>query len=228
MRVFAFIAGVVLAQNLSAADPLLVPLFTPTPEFPQELVKTRYTGKVRAHLWIKSDGLVREVRVIESGHPGLTEAAQKALRQWRYKPWIGTVGAPSQTDITMPILFGSHGYRAFNTEVTLGLGNIRCAYLNHEIDAARQDFPDEPLSKVDVFWYTAQHLFGHHVALGHTEGQRKALLEQLGNAIPAIVRACKRHPDRHYGDYLPTPIRTLLIGVAQSDDSPGVTPEAKK
>lgn len=115
----------------------------------------------------------------------------------------------------MPVIFGSHGYLRFNTEVTVGLGNIRCGYLNHEVKSARQDYPKEPLSKVDVFWYTGQGLFGSHVAHLRSEPQRQVLLEQLGAAIPMMVSNCRSNPDRLYGDYLPTPIKTLMVGLAE-------------
>ncbi|WP_412778640.1 energy transducer TonB [Pseudomonas congelans] len=215
MRMTVFMIAAALAPHVSAAEPFLVPIYTPAPVFPPELVKTRYAGKVRAQLWIKSDGQVREVRAIESGHPQLAEAVEQALRQWRYKPWVGTVGAPPMTTITVPVIFGSHGYRRFNTEVTVGLGNIRCGYLNHEVKAARQDYPKEPLSKVDVFWYTGQALFGSHVAHLRSEPQRQVLLEQLGAAIPMMVSNCRSNPDRLYGDYLPAPIKTLMVGLAE-------------
>ncbi|NVL27366.1 TonB family protein, partial [Pseudomonas syringae pv. actinidiae] len=104
MRISAFMIAAALTLPVSAAESFLVPMHTPTPVFPAELIKTRYAGKVRAQLWIKSDGQVREVRAIESGHPQLTEAVEQALRQWRYKPWIGTVGAPRWPPITVPVI----------------------------------------------------------------------------------------------------------------------------
>ncbi|RMP07463.1 TonB domain protein [Pseudomonas syringae pv. delphinii] len=186
MRISAFMIAAALTLPVSAAESFLVPMHTPTPVFPAELIKTRYAGKVRAQLWIKSDGQVREVRAIESGHPQLTEAVEQTLRQWRYKPWIGTVGAPPLATITVPVIFGSHGYRRFNTEVTVGLGNIRCGYLNHEVKSARQDSPKEPLSKINVFSYTGQALFGSHAA------------------------QCQKNPTRRYVDYLPENVRNAL------------------
>ncbi|MCK9737950.1 energy transducer TonB [Pseudomonas syringae] len=215
MRIFAFMIAVALAPHVGATESFLVPVYTPTPMFPPELVKTRYAGKVRAQLWIKSDGQVREAKAIESGHPQLAAAVEQALRQWRYRPWVGTVGAPPMTTITVPVIFGSHGYRRFNTEVTVGLGNIRCGYLNHEVKSARQEYPKEPLSKVDVFWYTGQALFGSHVAHQRNEPQRKALLELLGASIPAVVSNCRSNPDHLYGDYLPGPVKVLMVGLAE-------------
>lgn len=91
MRITAFMIAAALAPPVGAAEPFLVPIYTPTPVFPPELVKTHYAGKVRAQLWIKSNGQVREARAIESGHPQLAAAVEQALRQWRYKPWVGTV-----------------------------------------------------------------------------------------------------------------------------------------
>ncbi|RMS27950.1 energy transducer TonB [Pseudomonas syringae] len=215
MRMTAFMIAASLAPHAGAAEPFLVPIYTPTPVFPPELVKTRYAGKVRAQLWIKSDGQVREARAIESGHPQLAAAVEQALRQWRYKPWVGTVGAPPMTTITVPVIFDSHGYRRFNTEVTVGLGNIRCGYLNDEVKSARQYYPKEPLSNVDVFWHTGQALFGSHVAHQRSEPQRKALLELLGASIPAVVSNCRSNPDHLYGDYLPGPVKVLMVGLAE-------------
>jgi hypothetical protein len=214
--------------TLRAAESFLVPVHAPTPAFPLELIKTRYAGEVRAQLWIKSHELVREVSIVDSGHPHLADSVMQTLRQWRYKPWIGTVGAPAQTSISVPVIFGSHGLRRFNTEVATGLGNIRCAYLNQEVQSARQDYPKDSLSKVDVFWYTGQVPLGSHVAHQRTEPEpeRKALLEQLGAAIPDVVKSCKRNPDHRYGDNLSASISGLLVGATGLDVASDLHKEA--
>lgn len=122
----------------------------PAPAFPAELIKSRYAGKVHAQLVIRSDGSVHETKAIEIGHPLLAASVEQTLGQWRYKPWVGTLGAPSFISITVPVIFGSHRYRHFNTEVTVGLNNVRCGYLNDEVVFARRDYPKDPLSKIDV------------------------------------------------------------------------------
>ncbi|EPM53111.1 TonB domain-containing protein [Pseudomonas syringae pv. actinidiae ICMP 19071] len=141
-----------LTLPVSAAESFLVPMHTPTPVFPAELIKTRYAGKVRAQL------------------------------------------------------------------CTVGLGNIRCGYLNHEVKSARQDSPKEPLSKINVFSYTGQALFGSHAAHQRTEPERKALLEQLDAAIPTVVSNCRSNPDHRYVDYLPAPVRVLMVGLAEGSE----------
>ncbi|AHF65403.1 energy transducer TonB [Pseudomonas cichorii] len=221
MRFIAFVFVLLLPLSVQSADALIVPLFTPKPVYPPALIRSRYTGKVRVQLVVSSGGNVQDVRAIESGHPQLTEAAVGALAQWRYRPWAGTVGAPPQISIMIPVIFGSHGNSHFNQEVDVGLSNIRCAYLNNEVDTQNRDFPEEPLNKVDVFWYTGQFLFSSYAALLRSEDERKLLLEQLGRLVPEIVKSCRLNPEHRYGDYLPVSIKSLLSGLAQSDDVPG-------
>lgn len=222
MKLFVFVLVLLLPLSVQSADALLVPLFTPRPEYPPALIRSRYTGKVRVQLVVSSSGNVQDVRAIESGHPELTEAAVWTLAQWRYRPWIGAVGAPSQVSIMVPVIFGSHGSRHFNDEVDVGLSNIRCAYVNNEVDTQKRDFPKAPLNKVDVFWYTGQFLFSSYAALLRSEDERKVLLEQLGQSIPDIVKRCRLNPEHSYGDYLPVSIKSLLSGLTQTDYVPSV------
>ncbi|MBX8531746.1 energy transducer TonB [Pseudomonas cichorii] len=222
MRILVFISVLLLPLSVQSADALLVPLFTPRPEYPPALIRSRYTGKVRVQLVVSSSGNVQDVRTIESGHPQLTEAAVWALAQWRYRPWIGAIGAPSQVSIMVPVIFGSHGNRHFNDEIDVGLSNIRCAYVNNEVDTQTRDFPEEPLNKVDVFWYTGQFLFSSYAALLRSEDERKVLLVQLGKSIPDIVKSCELNPEHRYGDYLPVSIKSLLSGLTQVDHVPSV------
>ena len=202
----------------TAAQGLLVPVFTPRPEYPPELIEARYPGKVRALLTVKADGAVVEVNSLESTHPLLTQAVERALRQWRYKPWAGNVGAPLRIAVTLPVIFGSEGMQRFNQNINVGLGNIQCAYLNYEVSTHRLDFPDAALNKVDLFWYTGQFLFSSYAALQLGEEQRKILLGQLEQAIPDIVEGCEQHPERRYGDFLPGGIKALMVSVLESPE----------
>ncbi|MCV4285177.1 energy transducer TonB [Pseudomonas capsici] len=222
MKFIVFVLVFLLPISAQSADVLLVPLFTPKPAYQAALIRSRYTGKVRVQLLVSSGGNVQDVRAIESGHPQLTEAAEEALTQWRYRPWVGTVGAPPHLSFIVPVIFGSHGNSHFNDEVDVGLNNIRCAYLNNEVETQNRDFPEEPLNKVDVFWYTGQFLFSSYAALLRSEDERKVLLEQLGLLVPEIVKSCRLNPEHRYGDYLPVSIKSLLSGLVQSDDVPSV------
>lgn len=202
-----------LPYPVQAAQKLLVPVLAPAPEYPAQLIENRYAGKVRARLIVKSDGSIAEVKVIESMHPALATSVEKTFGQWRFKPWAGNLGVPPQIAVTLPVIFGSQGLARFDSVVNVGLGNVRCAYVNYEVKAQQQHFPHAPMSQVDVFWYTRQFLHDEYVALQHDERERQALLGKLETAIPGIVKGCRKRPQSRYGDHLPTSIRQLLVGV---------------
>jgi TonB family protein len=56
------------------------------PEYPVLARQARIQGKVVLEAVIETDGRVTDVRVVESPHPMLDEAAIAAVQQWRYKP----------------------------------------------------------------------------------------------------------------------------------------------
>lgn len=203
----------VMPYPVPAAQSLLVPVLAPVPDYPAQLIENRYAGKVRARLIVKSDGSIAEVRIIESMHPALATAVEKTFGQWRFEPWAHNLGAPPQIAVTLPVIFGSQGLARFDSLVNVGLGNIRCAYVNYEVSAQQQHFPHAPMSHVDVFWYTRQFLHDEYVALRHDERERQALLGKLETAIPGIVKGCRQRPQSRYGDHLPPSIRQLLVGV---------------
>lgn len=201
-----------------AAPGLLVSLVTPAPEFPEQMLQARHTGKVRVLMVVNAHGAVVEVQVIESSHPALTEAAQQALGRWQFRPWLGTVDAPARIAFTLPVIFGSHGLASFNDEINIGLGNIRCAYLNYEVQAQMRQFPNASLTQIDLFWYTGQFLHSSYAASQHSEAERRYMLKKLEAAIPRIIRSCRRNPEHRYGDYLPVSIKGMLVGVAEPQE----------
>ncbi len=77
--VILVVSMALMALPIYAAEAFLVPMYTPQPAFPVELVKARYAGKVRAQLVIKSDGSVHEAKAIESGHPLMTSSVEQTL-----------------------------------------------------------------------------------------------------------------------------------------------------
>ena len=60
-------------------------------------------GVVRPHAIIGKDGEVRELTVV-SGDALLTDAALKAVRQWRYEP-TRLNGEPVEVDTTIDVFF---------------------------------------------------------------------------------------------------------------------------
>lgn len=211
MKLFVFILMAWLSVMAQANDALLDPIATPTPVYPPELLKTRYTGKVLANLTISAFGTVQDTRIIESSHPKLAEATQNAMVNWRYQPWEVTEGKPGRVDITVPVIFGARGIEPFSREITVGLQNTLCAYLNSEVRISKMDFPRDSLNKVDVFWHTRKYLSGSYVThLVPEPHKREALFATLETAIPKIIKECGRNPDARYADYLPQGIRSLL------------------
>jgi TonB family protein len=73
------------------------------PDYPQKARKQLVEGVVRLHVIIGKDGIPREVSVM-SGHPLLTDAAIKAVQQWRYEPTL-LLGNPVEVDTTIDVVF---------------------------------------------------------------------------------------------------------------------------
>jgi protein TonB len=55
------------------------------PDYPASALRNRIQGAVALAVVIGKDGHIEQVRVL-SGHPLLRRAAQKAVRQWVYRP----------------------------------------------------------------------------------------------------------------------------------------------
>lgn len=73
------------------------------PEYPPAARAAHIQGEVVLHAIIGKDGAVRQVQVI-SGPPMLASAAQNAVKQWRYKPYILN-GQPVEVDTTINVNF---------------------------------------------------------------------------------------------------------------------------
>jgi protein TonB len=73
------------------------------PEYPKKARKKGVEGVVRLHAIIGKDGAVQELSVIYDD-PLLTDAALKAVRQWRYEP-MRLNGDPVEVDTTIDVSF---------------------------------------------------------------------------------------------------------------------------
>jgi TonB family protein len=74
-----------------------------SPEYPKKARKQHVEGVVRLRAIIGKDGAPRELEVV-SGDPLLTDAALKAVRQWRYEPTL-LLGKPDEVDTTIDVIF---------------------------------------------------------------------------------------------------------------------------
>lgn len=219
MRLFAFILLLLCALEVHAREPLTA-VFAPKPEFPPDLAEARYAGKVRVRLTVGPSGTVQATRVVESGHPELALAVQRAVVQWRFKPWNAQSSGPNKEEFMVLVLFGARGIEPFSSEITVGLNQTLCAYLNHEIKASKRDFPEAQLSDVDVFWYMAEFLASDYVASRvPDENQRNALLVQFKKSIPQVATLCRGKPNSRYADHLPEAIRRLMLNLATDENA---------
>jgi TonB family protein len=56
-----------------------------SPQYPELAKKMNITGAVRLELLVSANGQVKAVKTL-GGHPLLIDAAQNAVKQWRYEP----------------------------------------------------------------------------------------------------------------------------------------------
>lgn len=73
------------------------------PKYPKKAQKQRVEGVVRLHAIIGTDGTIHELSVI-SGPALLTDAALRAVRQWRYEPTLLN-GELVEVDTTIDVIF---------------------------------------------------------------------------------------------------------------------------
>lgn len=73
------------------------------PEYPKKARRQHVEGTVRLGVVIAKDGSMRDLKVI-SGDPLLTDAAMKAVSQWRYEPTL-LDGNPVEVYTTIDVVF---------------------------------------------------------------------------------------------------------------------------
>lgn len=56
------------------------------PDYPEAALRAHLQGTVILEAVITTSGEVQQIRVLKAVHPLLDEAAERAVRQWRYKP----------------------------------------------------------------------------------------------------------------------------------------------
>jgi protein TonB len=74
------------------------------PVYPEEARKARLEGVVIVEIIVDKKGNVKDVRVIRPLSLGLTEAAQDAVKQWKYEPTTYN-GRPVEVLITVTVRF---------------------------------------------------------------------------------------------------------------------------
>ncbi len=75
------------------------------PEYPKAAKAGHISGSVSLHVVIGKDGSIGPIEVIGAPSYDLAEAALKAVRQWKYKPYL-LDGAPTEVDTEINVNFG--------------------------------------------------------------------------------------------------------------------------
>ena len=71
------------------------------PEFPAEALKDGAQGVVVLSLYHDADGYAAYIKVLESPHPAISEAAIRAVQQWRWRVFVsGNVARPVKGKLT--------------------------------------------------------------------------------------------------------------------------------
>jgi protein TonB len=71
------------------------------PSYPEKALKAGLQGAVVLQAWIDRDGSIRDLKLVD-GSLLLGQAAVKAVKQWRYKPYVRNgVAVEAETYITV-------------------------------------------------------------------------------------------------------------------------------
>jgi protein TonB len=74
-----------------------------TPQYPEDALQNRIQGVVVVSAVIGKDGEIREVALV-SGHPMLAPAALKAVKKWKYRPYLLN-GQPMEVETLVVVNF---------------------------------------------------------------------------------------------------------------------------
>jgi TonB family protein len=85
-RSFALVACILGFTLLSHADESSRKVKSRvSPQYPELAKKMNITGSVKLELLVAANGQVKTVKTL-GGHPLLIDAAQNAVKQWKYEP----------------------------------------------------------------------------------------------------------------------------------------------
>ncbi len=95
--------GIHYSKAKDVTEPELVTKVNPS--YPAEAKKDKVEGQVVLDLTIDTDGSVSDTKVKKSGDSRLTEAAIRAIKQWKFKPAMNKAGKPVEVVATVTVNF---------------------------------------------------------------------------------------------------------------------------
>ncbi|POD77098.1 energy transducer TonB [Pseudomonas syringae group genomosp. 3] len=206
------LAGLLWAGAAQALPSYPVPLFMPDIDYPENLRHPFVEGDVTVRIFIKSDGSVRFLELINSTDPRLIEVARLAVEQWRFAPWAPPASHPEGEIIKVTHHFRKTPREDVTVHENIALKRLTCVELNREL-VMHEDAAWEGRMALEptIFRRTEHYLNnGPLIQLFLSAEERQALVSELLEAVPGIVAQCRKNPVRKYVDYLPENVRNAL------------------
>jgi TonB family protein len=91
------------AKPAGITEPVIVTRVLP--QYPEEAKKNKIEGVVVLDVVIDADGSVLDVAALEDPDPQLTQAAIKAVRQWKFRPAVDSAGKPVSVHSAVSLRF---------------------------------------------------------------------------------------------------------------------------
>jgi TonB family protein len=82
------------------------------PTYPKEARAKKIEGKVALDVTIGKDGVIEKLNVLTSPDKLLSDSATKAVRTWRYRPYLLN-GEPVAVETTINVIFCTHNCPSF-------------------------------------------------------------------------------------------------------------------
>lgn len=209
MGLLAVLLG--LGVPVFAEDSKVVYVHKPSPRYPEKLKADRVSGAVLIQFKANHDGLITDLKVIDSAHTLFSTALERTMRNWRVERWEVTEERPASVPIRMDFYFiHEREEMGPNTWVRRRLNHVRCSKVNDELRAFSLRSPDEPLTVMKYFRETIRQINHHSHYRKVSVAEATAKVGAFIDAIPPIIDMCSNQPNLRYIDLLPNEVREWL------------------
>lgn len=207
-------AGAAAAQPLASSLPA-APITAPAPPvnvaplYPEAERMAGHEGRVMLDVQVLVDGSAGTVTVFQgSGYPALDQSALDAVRQWQFKPKLGTDGRPVTSMVRLPVDFRLAQAQTASSTALQALMQQPCSQLMAEVAAFRAATPERSLGDLPVFRTSGELVFA---AASRKSAEVKArVLRTLPQLYEQVALDCAAAPDALYEDVLAEATRRLM------------------
>lgn len=206
-----FAALLFLVAGIAHADIKLEFVEKTVPAYPAEMQKAAITGSVRVGFNVHADGSVSDVRILQSSEPAFVDAALRAVRQWRFKPWTVSDDNPAQIEVENELIFRlNNKQELWEFYERAGLVLMTCKQFNDEVAQYRKDDPDRSLKDMKTTSLSIR-MISRATEDGVTSYKKSlATTADFEKALPKIIERCHAFPGLDFVDVWPEPLRERL------------------